>query len=146
MKTPREILLSRHSEANAELDSIRERVVADECHLLARNSERETRNLKSLPDLVLKLWRELILPARRVWAGFAVVWIAIALFNFASTDRASGTMAKAKPGSGGILAVWQEQRKVVAELTDSPETIDADKPKMTVPRPHSERRAKCSIV
>lgn len=71
MKTPREILLQRHQAADAKLNQIRREVIAQlEKPPVAR--------AEWLPlCALLKLWRELIWPARRIWAGLATTWVFI---------------------------------------------------------------------
>ena len=138
MKTPKEILLERRRSIEPKLDSIRESVLSTECRHEKPIAEPET----ALPlRAVLKLWRELIWPARRVWAGFALVWLIIVTLNL--TDSAppqQRSVATSKPASGGMPAIWQEQRKVLAELTGSMEPVDMDKPKVTAPKPRSQWR------
>jgi hypothetical protein len=147
MKTPRDILLHRHQSANARLDSIRQSVVTTECQSEVRNSRPETRSFGTLPwQAVLKLWQELILPARRVWAGFAFIWLMIAVINLAQSDASPRMIAKGKPVSTETLLAWREQEKILADLSGWTESRDADNRKSFTPKPRSEREDRWCVV
>jgi hypothetical protein len=141
MKTPREILLKRHEPANEKLDAIREQILVAECGRKTRNPKLETRNLGTLPLLVgLKLWRELIWPARRIWAGFAAVWLLLVAVNLADADHSATDQAGLKPLPAGSLATWEQQQQILAELIGQTEPHETDQPKPILPQPRSERR------
>jgi hypothetical protein len=109
MKTPREILLKHHQTAEGRLDQIRQGVVAgirrQETSANARSAARE---LPLLAAAALKLWRELVLPSRGIWAGLAAVWLVILGYNLNSPE-VSVAMAR------GTTAPAQELRTVLKQ-------------------------------
>lgn len=145
MKTPKEFLFEHHSATEPKLDSIRQDVLRSE----VLHASRITRHDASptFGSMISTWYRELILPARGIWMGFAFIWLVIVAFNL--TDSASQperTLATAKTDSATAMMVWQEQLKLIAELTGPAESAEADKPKAVVPRPRSEWRATCFTV
>ncbi len=147
MKTPRDILLYRHQSANARLDSIRGSVLTTECQSETRNSKPETRNFRTLPWRVFEtLWNELILPARRIWVGFAFIWLVIAAINLAQFSGSPNMEAKSKPVSTETLLAWREQERILADLSGWTDSRDADKPRSFSPKPRSEREGRWCVV
>ncbi len=144
MKTPREILLQRHKAAEPQLDALR-RAVVEKIH------NQETRQGNSVfVSLWLRcsttVWRELIWPSRRGWAGLAAVWAVILAMNFYSADPAARRVtAKAAPSTESLL-VLRAQRRELAKLIEPFETSEADKPKLFLRSPRSEQRAKALYV
>ncbi len=104
MKTPREILLARHRAAEPKLDAIRRKVVAAN-QTTAELSEQIIAGFRRSQTVVIKicwlLWRELILPSRRIWTGLAAVWLLIFAVNFSERDAVSSVTGKARPFAGG---------------------------------------------
>jgi hypothetical protein len=141
MKTPREILISRHASANAKLDTIRSDVVRVTADVNQRNSP--VRKF-TFGDTIWRSFalpfRELIWSARRIWAGFAVAWLVIVAVNLADSEPSTRIAAGAKPPPAGIFMGWEQQEKLIAELMGQAEPSPADRPKPAAPRPHSERR------
>lgn len=134
MKTPREILLERHQAAASKLDAIRRESVK-QASGLADNTQSETGRM----PVLLLLWRKLIWPSRRVWAGLAAAWVLIVAVNFSMRDRSPASTMAAAPAPQMMLT-FREQQKLLNEL------IGPDKPRATeaatpfVPQPSSERR------
>jgi hypothetical protein len=92
----------------------------------------------SLPLLgTLKLWRELIWPARRVWTGFALVWVAIVAINLADAEQSGKLEANAKVPLGNLITVWERQQELLTEL-NGVENPDMDKPRQSISKPRSE--------
>ncbi|HMP82543.1 MAG TPA: hypothetical protein PKA41_07520 [Verrucomicrobiota bacterium] len=133
MKTPRETLLQRHQAAEPKLDQIREIIVAD---LSRRHDARQL----SLPvAAALKLWRELILPCRRTWAGLAALWFVIAVFNLTHSQRSQPVAANSATQVTEMRDVFEEQRRALAELVGvSPVTQPAARPRRDELQPRSE--------
>ena len=133
MKTPREILLERHQAAKSKLDAIRSEVVTP-CRAERRAAEPGFK-LMAFP---LLLWRELIFPSRRTWAGIAAAWALILVVNFSLRDPAQpGSPTKV---SATEMMSFQEQQKLLNELlADRSVPMDTDRPKTFSPRPRSER-------
>jgi hypothetical protein len=89
---------------------------------------------------VSKLWHELIRPARRIWVGFAFVWVAILAVNFVDTEKSGQSEARITIPPGNLITVWQRQQQFLTEL-NSPEYPDMDKPRQSPPKPRSDRRS-----
>jgi len=91
MKTPREILLNQHHAKQPRLDQIRRAAIAQ----IAKPSGTQ---VESLPlRALLTLWRELIWPCRRTWAGLAAVWLVLLTLQLASRDPAEVVARKTPP-------------------------------------------------
>ncbi len=133
MKTPRDILLERHQAAQSKLDAIRSQVVTQ-----CRTERRAAEPGFKLTAFPLLLWRELISPSRRTWAGIAVAWVVILAVNFSLRDPAQpGSTIKV---SAPAMMSFQEQQKLLNELlADRSVPMDTDRPKTFSPRPRSER-------
>jgi hypothetical protein len=132
MKTPRDILLERHRPVESKLDAIRSEVVAQ-----CREGRRVAVAKSVLTYFPLLVWRELIFPSRRTWAGIAAAWVLILVVNFSLRDPGQGGAAKITTPE---MMSFQEQQKLVNELlADSFLPDDVDRPKTFSPRPRSER-------
>ena len=138
MKTPREILLARHCPVESQLDAIRSEVVAQ-----CREGRRVVVTKSVLTYLPLLLWRELIFPSRRTWAGIAAAWALILVVNFSLRDPGQGGAAKV---TAPEMMSFQEQQKLENELlADRFVPVDFDRPKTFTPRPRSERVAVLAV-
>jgi hypothetical protein len=139
MKTPRDILLARHRAAEPKLDAIRENVLAGANSAPARERTDAAHSRSGAFAMGLTLWRELILPSRRVWSGLAATWILMALVN-ASQSRDPQTAKTAfRPE---VAASFVEQQILLGELlTDRAPAADADQPKSFTPKPRTEATA-----
>jgi anti-sigma factor RsiW len=87
-------------------------------------------------------YRELIWPARRIWAGFALVWLVIAAVNLADSDRAEVAMSKSKVPQGGMVLAWEQEQKLCRDLLDPPDAREAENLKALPPKPRSDRQPK----
>ena len=137
MKTPREILMSRHSSAERKLDSIRSLVIAEELR-----EQKASRSSWNLPALLFwipnKFWRELIQPSRRVWTALAAVWLLLAVINISQRDSVSSVTGK-PVRSPAVMMSWQAQQRLMNELiADRVTSSEADRPKDVRPRPRTE--------
>jgi hypothetical protein len=138
MKTPREILLAQHRPVESKLDAIRSEVVAQ-----CREGRRVVVAKSVLTYVPLLLWRELIFPSRRTWAGIAAAWVLILVVNFSLRDSGQGGAAKV---TAPEMMSFQEQQKLVNELlADRSLPDDVDRPKTFTPRPRSERVAVLTV-
>lgn len=138
MKTPREILLAQHRAAEPKLDAIRRAVVAG---ALNSKATKEQSWAQSLVAWFLggsnTLWRELILPSRRVWARLAAVWVLIIAANVSQRDHSTAAMMKAS--SGPAIMTFRDQQKLLNELlADRAVPVVAEKPQSFSPKPRSE--------
>ena len=128
MKSPREILLERHREAGPKLDAVRKEVLS------GLNNE-ETKEQSWLTHLPGNIWRELIGPYRKAWAGFVVVWVAIIFANIAIRQSAA---PMAKNSSSEVAADFKQQQYLLAELIGTDDRHIAEPPKKSTPQPRSE--------
>lgn len=135
MKTPRKILFHRHAAADAKLDALRRKVVAQLPSTPAARRE-------PLPlHFALTLWREHIRPARYIWAGVAATWVLIFGLNFSARETSTSSLAQVPPPSPQALAAWRQQFHVLAALTEiNPPRPVVAPPKPTTPQPRSNRR------
>ena len=96
-------------------------------------------------SLLLTMWRELIWPCRRAWAGMAALWLVMWGIN-SGLSNTPATAANAQAASAP--AIWQtfeEQRRLLAELTQPLNLQLGEPPRPDKPRPRSERRTSWEI-
>jgi len=146
MKTPREILLKHHAPANEKLDAMREETVRVAADVNRRSiPNRKVTFAAAVSRMVTTPFRELILPARRIWAGFAVAWLVIVTAHLADNDRAARAEAGLRPAPAAMLMAWERQQKLMAELIGQTETQEADRPKPARPQPRTQRQPEWSM-
>lgn len=146
MKTPRELLFQRHRSADSKLDAVRGKLVTD---LGRRGSNRAVNSGAGVEpgpparDWLSVAWRELFWNSRRVWAGFAVVWAALLVCNFALADRSTspGAAVIARLPAAEMARLWEAQTRLRTELLGEVEPA-AGNPTQPTPglRPRSARR------
>jgi hypothetical protein len=143
MKTPREILLARSRDAEPKLDAIRNDVVAKcvAAHAVGESDERQPALKLSL--VVMKIWQELIWPCRRIWLGMAAAWVVILTLNIASGEATPMATNLASRPTPEVLALLQEQRRMMVQLLEPLPSMEASRPK--VPGPRSEQRETVAI-
>jgi hypothetical protein len=138
MKTPREVLFERHWAARPKLDAIRREMVSKINH---QGTEAQSYP-KGLVFWFLgcsnTLWRELIFPSRRIWAGLAPIWVLLLVVNLSQRDEPQVTMDKAS-SSAGMAATFEQQQELLAQLIGPNEPVVAEPQKKYVPRPSSWR-------
>ena len=146
MKTPREILLNQHRSVEPKLDRLWDESLAPELpsgRTRAREASTDRQNLFLATGG--KLWRELVLPSRRIWAGLACAWVVIAALNLASSETAARVVSQAEPRSGEEIRALVEQRRMLAQLI-GPLSEPTDRQKRTLPGPRSERAAQTATA
>ena len=144
MKTPREILLARHKDAEPKLDAIRNECVGQAVGNALSPSPPSGERAGVRGQSVLQLiWRELIFPSRRIWAGLAAIWLLIFAANFSMRDHPHATMAKTSPSPDMIMA-YRQQEQLLTELIGPSDPPAAEPQKPYVPRPSSLRP--CEIL
>jgi len=137
MKAPRDILLQKHQAADLKLDQLRRSVVAQIGGQTAAEKH-------ALPvAVILKLWFELIWPARRIWAGLAAVWVALAVFNFSQADTRQRVVAKSQVPAAEMRMAFQEQQRLLAEILGPPPAppTPAEPPRRNRAEPRSDRKS-----
>ena len=135
MKTPREVLFDRHRDVERRLDSIRERILAEEFSGGARDLSPP--DSLSLASIVEKLWHQLVVPCRGIWCTLAVVWLIIMALNFASADAPQKSGNRSIASSPEIRLAVREQRLLRLELLGASMSSAAAAPSAVPPR--SER-------
>jgi len=145
MKTPREILLGRHQATGPKLNAIRESAVAAVCDRRSPPQLVESRRSRAAAPMVWHaLWRELVLPSRRIWAGLTACWVVLAVANLSMNGHSPVRMAKSSPSPEMILA-YRQQETLLAELIGANEPRIAEGPKL-LPQPRSQRRREIFVV
>ena len=96
----------------------REEILSAVKRAIAARTKPTERNLASV--IVQALWRELVWPCRRVWAGVACAWLLIIGLTMASFERTPRVASKAEPRSGEELRAFIEQWQLLAQLTGWP--------------------------
>jgi len=138
MKTPHDILFTRHQSNAPKLDAIRREVVAGLNH-------QDTKAQSWAVNLVSwclggsnNLWLELIWPCRQIWTGLATIWILIFIVNFAQRDGSQTMIAKSTP-SPEMMMTFRDQQKWLDELlTDRSFPTDVERPRIFPPKPRTE--------
>lgn len=133
MKTPRDVLFHRHDAADAKLDALRRATVAQ------LNSAPAPRREPLLLHLALTVWRELILPVRRIWAGLAATWILLLIANTQISGTPRATASAQNDASTELWQKYQEEKQLLAELAGTAESKIAPTAMPFAPRPRSER-------
>jgi hypothetical protein len=136
MKTPRELLLDRHRNAESKLNAIHREVLAEFVQAEPTIESPQPAPPFSFSMLRAKVWRELILPCRHIWAGLAAAWMLIlGLHLAAGTDQAPGITVNqvSKPGPE-IIAAVRERRELMAQLLDPLTSLPAERPRVPGPR------------
>ena len=159
MKTLREILLERHRGVEPKLDRISAEVVATEADRLkvAQTSEsavsqvsnlrplttpsappgfnrlptgsRRYSRLGGLRYMALRVWQELILPSRRIWAGLAAVWVVLVVINAGQSKSAPGSNTVAASAKPEVMQAIAEQKRLLAELLQAGNPQPAERPR-----------------
>jgi hypothetical protein len=141
MRTPRDILFARHQNAVPKLDAIRQSTVTAVCdRRTSANDAHERRSQTAATTALQTLWRELIFPCRRIWAGLAAAWIVIFVFNFSQRDPSELMARKTPPPSPEMILSYRQQEKILAELIGQNEPRVGELPKTFSPRPSSKRQ------
>jgi hypothetical protein len=131
MKTPRELLLGRHKTAGPRLDQIRLKIVD-------QIGERR-------PFFALKLWQELILPARRAWICLAAGWVVVLALNLTAGADVSVGVNEPGPMNPESIIALQRQERLTAQLIE--EDQEPSSPAKTPEqRPRSEAPVEQKIV
>ncbi len=137
MKTPREILLKRHQSAGPKLDKLRREVVSTALSHPRRAWHQCVGRGRLLPVCAaLAVWRELIWPCRRVWAGTAALWVVIIAVNFLNLEESEPTQSGGGSSSAAFATFLAEQQRLLAELGDT--APSPPQPPPAAQRPRSE--------
>jgi hypothetical protein len=139
MKTPLEILFTRHQTASPKLDAVRREVVAVAADVNRRKPVREFTFAATLAKTVTLPFQELIWPCRRIWTGVAAVWILIFTVHFSLRDDAGGGAGKTVRSAEIVMSLQAQQRWMNELFADRLTPPDADRPRNFTPKPRSEK-------
>jgi hypothetical protein len=132
------MLLRRHRAVEPKLDRIRAEVLSAECGRETASAKETHRGaLNPLSALALILWRELIWPCRRAWAGLACVWGLILALDVASPAPAPSAASESRTPSTEEVQAFREQRRMLAQMMDAA-TQPSETPKSRSPGPRSQ--------
>jgi hypothetical protein len=139
MKTPREILLQQHRQAEPKLDALRQKVLD---RTLADSGDKTRDRAQKGPafpkHLWLTAWHELVRPSRYTWGGIAAAWIILLAMNRTMTEPGRSSERASASDKATVLQCITEERKVLAELLQ-PESKPAPVRTDSAPSPRSER-------
>jgi len=138
MKTPREVLFTRHQTIAPKLDTVRREVLNAGFVREGRRVAVPKYRVAGTATLPLLIWRELIFPCRRIWTGLAVVWILIFVMNLLQNDPSELIARKVSPPTPEMISAFRQQQRLLAELIGQNETRTAEPRKTFLPRPHTE--------
>jgi hypothetical protein len=152
MKTPREILFRHHRQAEPKLDEVRRNALASlagapACGRFKAPHARRwfwigLSRLEAGVPVLWRIWRELIWPARRAWAGMAVVWVAVLAVNL-QLRTAVPAAPTGHTMAGGVVPAFQERQRWLAELLPAGHTPPATPARVKAgqapPAPDSEK-------
>jgi hypothetical protein len=139
MKTPREILLERHRQAEPKLDEVRRKAMAVATASSSTEASETGRDPGGLIWVALKkAWMELIWPSRRAWAGMAVLWLVVGAANLEMKNSVRGIPGARSAPVRELAQGLEEQRRLLSELLQTPKTRLAE-PQRATPRSRSER-------
>ena len=131
MKTPREILLAQHRAAEPKLDALRQSIVA----MVAR----EQHPVPAIRTTLFQtFWRELVLPSRRIWAGFVTVWVLIFVINFSQRDNVNSVTGRTVRSSEPAMSLQAQQRWMNELFADRALPPEVDRPRNSAPKPRTQ--------
>jgi anti-sigma factor RsiW len=90
---------------------------------------------------ILDWTHDLFWPCRRIWAGFAAVWLAILAFNVSTREPAPTLAMKASRPSLDMIRAYLEGEGFVAEWAKPDHSRMAEPSKPPLPPPRSEQRS-----
>ncbi len=140
MKTPREILLGRHRQAEPQLDAIRRRVLAalPDMERAEANGPGESQHAR-IQALLSRVWLEIIWPSRRAWASLAALWLGLLAANLEMKATSPAAPALPETSDRQIARGFQERQRQLAELLPGREPSPAVQGPRSNPGPRSER-------
>jgi RNA polymerase sigma-70 factor, ECF subfamily len=138
MKTPRDILFTRHQAAAPKLDAIRRKVGAELNHEDPKAQSGAGNLMSWCRSGSKQLWRELVWPCRRIWAGLAAVWILVFIVNVSQRDGLQTVIAKSSPPTE-VMMTFRDQQKLLNELfADRSLPAEAEQPRIYLPKPRTQ--------
>ena len=130
MKTPRELLLERHREAQPLLDAIRNEICAG---LKDHRPSPAGNTTFALEGFLTMAWQELFVSCRRYWVGLGAAWCVIVLSIVVGQSGGGRVQVVAAQRPEPVLQAMREQEQLRAELLGSSSTP------RSVPARHEEK-------
>ena len=90
----------------------------------------------TLEPRIVSSWSDLLWPCPQAWAGLAAVWAVILVLDMATHEPVQVVKVSKAAPAREILIALKEQRRLLAELIESPTAVEQPKP--FEPRPRSE--------
>ena len=112
----------------------------------SQTSAASIRSMPAIISFVLNLWRELICPARRVWAGLAAAWVVILVTNANLTGERPMASVESSTSSAELWLLFKERTLLVAEQSVTVESRPVKLPAATPPRPRSQGKSNLMAV
>jgi hypothetical protein len=78
-------------------------------------------------------------PHPLAWGGLAAIWIFIFALNYSMRDQSPVIAKRTSLSSPEVIAELRQQQQMLAELIGPNDVKEADRPKLFVPSPRSER-------
>jgi hypothetical protein len=99
-----------------------------------------------VPALWRVMWRELILPSRYAWAGMAALWLAMLVINGNLSGHATGSAGRIAVSTQEMQTNWEEQNRVLAELSQPSLGSTDPAPPPAALRPRSEKARDWEVI
>ncbi len=129
MKTPRQILLERHSQATTDLDALRRKLIQD----LGSSGEAWWRTA----------WREVVLAARPAWAALGALTLVALGLHARSLPADSGAISSQSQSQSQSSPNWtvarEERLRLWSELFDRPAATPSDPASPPTPKSSPRR-------
>ena len=138
MRTPRDLLLTRHAAAQPKLDALRRHVVAEYVGVPAANQA------PARPSFLEQLWMELFWSCRRAWLGLAAAWAVVLVLNLAARrrwiwpatiDRLPNFVSRSESKTVCVRSYWASARNKAPSLENPLPPARAARPHPLI-RPH----------
>ncbi len=138
MKNPRDLLLERHAEIQAKLDTVRRQALQTVFNTKSHQAETQGISVSSL-DWAVRLWREIFWRSRVAWLGMAAAWGVILALNLSAEKEAHTFTNPLPPKRTRMVLVLPNPQAWLSAIEDS----EQPKPKQSTPekrmdKPHSE--------
>lgn len=136
MKTPREVLFTKHQNIESKLDAARADALAE----VAAGKTNAVPDFNSaMQKAPARSWfADLMRSFRPHFAGLAVVWLIILGIHFATRETSFPVIAKSTAPSPEIIASLKEQKQLYSQLIGTVENSKPADPALHERRPRSE--------
>jgi hypothetical protein len=105
----------------------------------AKKAQPRRRSSDTFLSMLKRRVSSVLWPHPVAWGGLAAIWIFIFVLNFSNRDHVPVMAEKASPPSPEVVAELRQQQRLYVELMDMKDLSDADRQKVFVPGPRSER-------